>query len=63
MTKKAKSRKRQPLPKPVAITMPPATFQPRKADMDREYDMPGASAEQIRQAFFRPVIVRREPRG
>jgi len=31
--------------------------------MDKEYDMPGASVEQIRQAFFHPVIVRREPRG
>ena len=60
MTKKAKSRKRQPLPKPVTITMPPATFQPKKADMDRDYDMLGASVERIRQAFFRPVKVLRE---
>ena len=60
MTKKVKSRKRQPLPKPATITMPPATFQPRKADMDKEYDMPGASVEQIRRAFFRPVKVLRE---
>ena len=28
--------------------------------MDKGYDMPGASAEQIRQAFFRPVKVLRE---
>jgi len=60
---KAKSRKRQPLPKPVTITLPPNDFQPRKEHMDKEYDMPGASVEQIRRAFFRPVIVRREPRG
>ena len=60
MTRKAKPRKRQPLPKPVAITMPLATFQPRKADMDKGYDTPGASVEQIRQAFFRPVKVLRE---
>ncbi|MXW87391.1 MAG: hypothetical protein F4Z55_16455 [Boseongicola sp. SB0667_bin_21] len=57
---KKKPSKRQPLPKPVTITMPPATFQPRKADMDREYDMPGASVEQIRRAFFRPVKILRE---
>ncbi|MXW86663.1 MAG: hypothetical protein F4Z55_12555 [Boseongicola sp. SB0667_bin_21] len=60
MSKKAKPRMRQPLPKPVTITLPPATFQPKKADMEREYDMPGASLEQIRRAFFRPVRVLRE---
>lgn len=60
MTKKAKIRERQPLPKPVTITLPDNRFQPRKADMDKEYDMPGASVERIRQAFSRPVIVRRE---
>ena len=60
MTKKAKPRKRQPLPMPVTITLPDNTFQPRKADMEREYDMPGASLEQIRRAFFRPVKILRE---
>ena len=63
MTKKSMLRKRQPLPKPVTITLPDNTFQPRKEQMDKEYDMPGASVEQIRRTFFRPVIVRREPRG
>ena len=58
MTKEAKIRKRQPLPKPVTITLPDNKFQPRKAD--KGHGMPGASAERIRQAFFRPVIVRRE---
>ena len=60
MSKKAKPRKRQPLSKPVAITLPPNDFQPKKADMDREYDMSAASVEQIRQAFFRPVNVLHE---
>ena len=60
MTKKAKPRKRQPLPKPVTVTLPDNTFQPRKADMEEEFAMPGASMEQIRQAFFRPVKVLRE---
>ena len=63
MSKKAKSRKRQTLPKPVTITLPDNKFQPRKADMEREYDMPGASLEQIRRAFFRPVKVLRESAG
>ena len=30
-----------PLPDPVTITLPGKDFQPRKADMEREYDMPG----------------------
>ncbi|MYI68243.1 MAG: hypothetical protein F4103_05660 [Boseongicola sp. SB0673_bin_14] len=60
MSKNAKTRKIQPLPKPVTITLPDNTFQPRNADMEREYDMPGASMELIRQAFFRPVKVLRE---
>ncbi|MDE0211005.1 MAG: hypothetical protein OXJ64_14095 [Boseongicola sp.] len=60
MIRKAKTRKRQPMPKPVTITMPSATFQPRKVDMDKEYDMLSASVEQIRRAFFRPVKILRE---
>lgn len=38
-------------------------FQPRKADMDMEHDMPGASVEQVRQAFSRPVNVLRHGSG
>ena len=60
MSKKAKASKRQPLPKPVTITLPDNKFQPKKMDMEEEYDMLGASMEQIRQAFFRPVRVLRE---
>ena len=63
MPEKAESRKRQPLPKPVTITMPDNMFQPKKVDMDREYDMPGASVEKIRQAFFWSVKVLRESAG
>ena len=61
MTEKA--RKRQKLPKPVTITLPHETYQPRKAETAKEYDMPGASVDEIRNAFFRPVKVRRERRG
>ena len=44
MTKEAKSRKRRfKLPKPRTITLPGKDFQPSKADMEREYDMPEAS--------------------
>ncbi|MYG25439.1 MAG: hypothetical protein F4213_05385 [Boseongicola sp. SB0677_bin_26] len=50
MTGKAGTRKRRPLPKPFTITMPEHACQPRKPDMDRKHDMPGASVGQIRQA-------------
>ncbi len=39
---KGKDKPKQPLPKPKTITLPPDDFQPSKADMEREYDMPGA---------------------
>ena len=58
-----KPRKRQKLPKPVEITLPHETYQPRKVETSKEYDMPEASVEEIRNAFFRPVKVRRERRG
>ena len=35
-------------------------YQPHKADMEREYDMPGTSSETIRSAFFRSFTIRRE---
>ena len=55
--------KRQPLPNLVTITLPECTFQPRKADMNKDYDMLGASVEQVRQAFARPVHVLRDGSG
>lgn len=55
-----KDKQRQKLLEPHTITLPGRNFQPRKADMEREYDMPGADMETIRSAFFRPVNVERE---
>ena len=61
MTKEAKSRKRRfKLPKRRASTLPGKDYQPSKADMVREYDMPEASLKTIRSAFFRPFTIRRE---
>lgn len=42
------------------ITLPGSDFQPSKADMEQEYDMPGISLDKIRDAFFRPFNIRRE---
>ena len=58
MTDKPRKRK---LPKPRTITLPDQSYQPPKAEQEKEHDMPGASKKTVRRAFFRPVNVRREP--
>ena len=53
--------KRRKLPEPRTITLPDQkTYQPPKAEREREYDMPGAKMKTVRRSFFRPVNVRRE---
>lgn len=59
-TKPDTRRKAQKLPEARTITLPDKDFQPSKADMEREYDMPGASMKTIRSAFFRPFNIRRK---
>ena len=60
MTDKPRKRRRK-LPEPRTITLPDQkTYQPPKAEREKEYDMPGASKKAVRSAFFRPVKVRRE---
>lgn len=58
MTKTPRKRK---LPAARTITLPPETYQPPKAEREKEYDMPVASLKTVRRAFFRPVNVRRKP--
>ena len=55
-----KPRKWQKILEPRTITLPDQDYQPRKAEMEKEYHMPGASLKTIRRAFFRPFNVRRE---
>ena len=38
---------------------PAAKHQPRKAEVKEEFDMPGASLEAVRRAFFRAFRPRR----
>ena len=57
MTDKTRKRK---LPKPRPITLPDQSYQPPKAEQEKEHDMPGASKNTVRRAFFRPVNVRRD---
>ena len=45
------------LPVERSITMPSRDYQPTKAELEEEFDMPGASLDTVRSAFFRPVRV------
>ena len=58
MTDKPRKRK---LPKPRTITLPDQSYQPPKAEREKEHDMPGASLKTVRSAFFRPINVKRKP--
>ena len=60
MTSKKPRKRRQKLPEARTITLPPKDFQPSKADMEAEYDTPGASLNTIRSTIFRPFNIRRE---
>ena len=40
----------------------PSDYQPTKAEKEEEVDMPGASLETVRRAFFRP-LTRRMTKG
>lgn len=49
--------------RPVEIVIPAQNYQPSRGELREEFDMPGASRKKVRQAFFRPVTVRRKPTG
>ena len=53
-------KKKEPIPEPRTITLPPRTYQPSKAEHEAEHDMPDASMETARRAFFRPFEVKAE---
>ena len=48
------------LSEPRTITLSDQDYQPPKEEREKEHDMPGASIERVRSAFFRPFNVRRE---
>ncbi|MDE0254460.1 MAG: hypothetical protein OYG32_06665 [Rhodospirillaceae bacterium] len=56
-----KPKKPRKLPAARTITLPHQDYQPRKAEQEREHDMPGASMKRVRSAFFRPINVKRKP--
>ena len=40
---------------PVEIDLKPSGYQPSKAELKEEYDMPGADMDTLRDAFFRTL--------
>ena len=41
--------------KQVSAKVQPLTYQPSAKEMNEEFNMPGASMETVRQAFFKPL--------
>ena len=41
-------------PEPASLPEPPDDYQPSRAEMEEEFDMPGLSLEQARAFFMRP---------
>lgn len=43
------------IPKPRTVTLKPTDYQPSKAELEEEIDMPSMSDDEIRRVFFQPV--------
>jgi len=54
MNEKLKPKAR--LPGPTGMDMKPSSYQPGKAEMEEEIDMPGWSLDRVRAAFMRPFL-------
>ena len=52
---KRTARTAERIPAPCDLHLPSKDYQPSKAEMEEEFDMPGMSDDQVREAFFRPV--------
>ena len=52
--KRKAERPPQPVPEPRAVKVRPRDYQPSKAELEEEIDMPGMSVKRMREAFFRP---------
>ncbi len=48
------------IPEPRRMVLPKSDYQPRKAAMEAEMDMPGLTEDQVRSRFFRPFRFERE---
>lgn len=52
--------KRHAAEEPRTLPLPPPGYQPSKAELEEEIDMPGLSDEEVRETFFRPFRFERE---
>ena len=50
------------IPEQRELTLPPRTYQPSRAELLEEFDMPGMDMETVRKAFLRPVRIKTETR-
>ena len=57
MSKQTRKRRADQEPRP--LPLPPPGYQPSKAEIEEEFDMPGLSDEEARRLFFRPFRVER----
>ena len=47
------------LPDPLEVNMKPHSYQPSKAEMEEEIDMPGWSMDRVRKTFMRPIVTKK----
>ena len=47
----------QPIPEPRSLKLAPTDYQPSKAELEEEIDMPGMTMEEIRHTFRRPFKI------
>ena len=52
--------KRRPAEEPRTLPLPPPGYQPSRAELEEEFDMPGLTDEQVREMFFRPFRFERQ---
>ena len=53
--------KRRAAQEPRTLPLPPPGYQPSKAELEEEFDMPGLTDQEVRDRFFRPFrFVRQE---
>ena len=60
MTKRATQRAPQPIPEPATLELAPSDYQPSKAELEDEFDMPGMTMDEVRQTFRRPFKIVRQ---
>ena len=53
MTKRATQRAPQPIPEPTPLELAPTDYQPSKAELEEEFDMPSMSMDDVRASLRR----------